>query len=198
MKKMKKMKIEVSGRSGNYLIRRFNTVSFYKGKTKKERNELQSAIDLKCDMISEYLTDEILNDEHFQLLDIDLERFLSDDDYYFEVFDNKRGEYDMIIGWFDKELCKYWNDIFDFMLKRGLTDRLYNVTETLFNKYYDEIDFKPLTNEDMDEINQFVKLVSYLESNYSKIGVRKVLDYKNKIGWNTKEDNLLNQKREVA
>lgn len=198
MKKMKKMKlIEFSGSCSNFLCRKRVDVSFYKG-NKKELNELQSDIDLKCDMVSDYLTDEILNNEHFQLLDIDLERFVSDTDYYYEVFDSKRGEYDMIIGWFEKELFEYWNDIYELIFNNVLSDRLYNLSKTLFNKYYDEIDFKPLTDYETNEISPLESFYSYLESHYSLIGVRKSLNSKDRIGWNTNEDNLLNRKRAVA
>ena len=149
MKKIKKKKIEFGGQIGNYLIRH-NQRSLHhsKGQTEESWNKIQSVIDLECDMVSEYLTDEVLNDEHFQLLDIDLERFVSDTDYYFDVFENKRDLYDTIIGWFSNEVVVYWNDIKDMITEEGISDRLKKCHHSMFNKHYDEIEFKPMTDDD--------------------------------------------------
>ena len=187
MKLIKKRQIEFSGQIGNYILRHNgSSINHPKGKTEKEWNDFQSKIDLECDMVSEYLTDEVLNNEHFQLLDIDLERFVSDTEYYFDVFENRRDIYDLIIGWFSNEVVEYWTDIRDMFMGEGLSDKLYNVSTTLFNKHYDEIDFKPLVdnNGEEDQKNSLESFYNFLSSHYSETSVRKSIERKDNLyGW---------------
>jgi len=192
MNTLKRKRVEMSGQLGNYLMRNKSfCLNHTKGQTEEKWNEEQKKIDLECDLMSEYLTDKILKDENFQLLDIDLERFVSDTDYYYEVFDNKKEMYDMIIRWFSKEVIEYWNDLIKMVTQRGISDRIVNLQITIFDKYIDGIGLSLNDNEtDMEKIMEVFR--SYMTSHYLETSVRKSINRKDKIGWNTDEDDILN------
>ena len=74
--------------------------------------EIQDNIYNYCDLTSLYLTEELLKEDNIlNQLDLNLERFVTDFDYYYWTFDHKRTEFNMIIDWFSDQIGPIWNEM---------------------------------------------------------------------------------------
>ena len=112
--------IRMGGQLGNYVIKLDHKIMGpvdTDGRLKKIQQEI---FDL-CDIGSEYFTMELLkedNDHYLNNLDVNLERFVKDEDYYWFIFDHHRKVYDMIRNWFEGKITLYYKEMYDWKFGR--------------------------------------------------------------------------------
>ena len=89
-------------------------------------------------MINEYLENEFLNNEHFQKLDINLKKFLSDVDYYWNVYYNHKEEYHLINQWFYNELVPLWSSVFGNEEKtKSDNEKILKIYDFIMDRHWD-------------------------------------------------------------
>ena len=133
--KMKTREFEITfgGTLGNFVLKHDHKLSGPMNDQKLE--EIQDNVYNYCDLTSLYLTEELLKEDNIlNQLDLNLERFVTDVDYYYWVFDHKRTEFNMIIDWFMEKVGPVWNDLNQWFFGRpdfDNDDELKNMMEVM-------------------------------------------------------------------
>ena len=139
--------VTYGGTLGNFTIKIDNTMSG--GVTDEKIEEIQKGVYQFCNLGSLCFTNQLLdpiNDHCLDQLDVNLKRFVSDVDYYYEIFDHNRPVYNMITDWFTNKIGPFWNEVNTWMF--NLNE---NVDKTELKIFWEVMNFG-LNHYPTDEI----------------------------------------------
>ena len=121
--------IKFGGTLGNYV---YKLEHIMRGRlTTEEIKEYKKNVFTYCDLGSLYFTNELLkgnNNHHIDKLNVNLEKFVNDEEYYFHIFEHNRPVYNMIVDWFGGLISDYWKELNQYLFY----DNVDNSTLELF------------------------------------------------------------------
>ena len=116
---------------------------------------------------------EFFNLEEFQSLDVDLERFVMDENYYHNIFKNHKHTYNLFVGWFMEESHKYWKDVSLFIFgKERMSDKLFELIDKTIDQHQTLQDMMEDENQSLSQ----EKFWDYINSYYEECSVEKYVE----------------------
>jgi len=170
MEKYKKVTFRTGGHIGNCMFS--NTIDVETTSSKERIVEIQNDLYTWFDMVSEYVRDKLFDDELMKSMNVDLERFISDNNYYYHIYYNHKDTYKFIVDSFQKESRKYWESIFNyFFTDCEIPEDLIDISSHFIMKYH------------LEDIIENIDLKEWSKEHFKDNSIKNSFSKKERNGW---------------